>query len=213
MMTKQLDQLISSGIVAVVRKVRSDRTMQVIESLVAGGVSGIEITVDSEDAFKHIKEAKKQFGHQSVIGAGTVLDGHTAQSAIHAGAEFIFAPTLNKETIQVANRYGKIVIPGVFTPTEMLQAYEWGADVVKVFPANVLGSSFIKGVRGPLGHIPVMPTGGISLDNVAEFIKAGSVALGVGGSLIRKDYIENQDWESLKNLAVSYVKSVQTARN
>lgn len=212
-MTKQLDQLTSSGIVAVVRKVRSDRVMQVVESLVAGGVSGIEITVDSDDALKHIKEAKNQFGHQAVIGAGTVLDGHAAQSAVHAGADFIFAPTLNKETIQVANRYGKIVIPGVFTPTEMLKAYEWGADVVKVFPANVLGSSFIKGVRGPLGHIPVMPTGGINLDNAAEFIKAGSVALGIGGSLIREEYIEKQDWESLESLAASYVKSVQTARN
>ncbi len=210
---KQLARLTESGIIAVVRKIDSGKVQDVISSLINGGVTGIEITVDSEHAYEHIRKAKEKYADQAVIGAGTVLDAYTAQTAIQAGAEFIFAPTLDKETIQVANRYGKIAIPGVFTPTEMLRAYEYGADIVKVFPANVVGTQFLKAVKGPLPHIHVMPTGGINLDNAGDFIRAGSIALGVGGSLLDKDLIENKSWADLEQLAASYVKEVEKARN
>jgi 2-dehydro-3-deoxyphosphogluconate aldolase / (4S)-4-hydroxy-2-oxoglutarate aldolase len=209
---QNLDRLTKSGVVAVVRRMDRDKVMDVIASLVDGGITGIEITMDSMDAQNVIGEAKKRFGDQAVIGAGTVLNAETAECAIHAGAEFIFAPSLDKETILMAKKYGKIAIPGVFTPTEMVKGYEWGADIVKVFPADVLGSKFIKGVRAPLQHIPMIPTGGIHLDNVAEFIQAGSIAVGVGGALLKRDFIVNGQWNKLSQLAHEYVEAVSNAR-
>lgn len=207
-----LSRLLKSGIIAVVRKIEEDKVIQVIAALVEGGITGIEVTMDSANALNTISEAKKLFGDKAVIGVGTVLDGYSAHLAIQAGADFIFAPTLSQNTIAVSNRYGKIVIPGVFTPTEILQAYEWGADIVKVFPASVLGSQFIKDVSGPLGHIPMMPTGGISLENIEEYIKAGAVAVGVGGSLLNKEYIHNSEWDKLTDLARQYTEIVANAR-
>ncbi|KKK36807.1 2-dehydro-3-deoxyphosphogluconate aldolase [Mesobacillus campisalis] len=207
-----LSKLLKSGVVAVVRRVERKKTMNVVSSLVSGGVTGIEITMDSEDVLGTIQEASARFGHKAVIGAGTVLDGKSAQQAIEAGAEFIFAPTLKRETIESAKGLEKIVIPGVFTPTEILQAHEWGADVVKVFPASTLGPDFIKQVRAPLGHVKMMPTGGVQLSNTKAFIQAGSVAVGVGGSLVRKDLIEDQKWEELSRLAEQFVKRVKEGR-
>ncbi|THE11603.1 bifunctional 4-hydroxy-2-oxoglutarate aldolase/2-dehydro-3-deoxy-phosphogluconate aldolase [Bacillus timonensis] len=207
-----LSNLLDSGVIAVVRKVSREKVTQVVSSLIAGGVTGIEITIDSEDALGAIREVKDIFGEKAVIGAGTVLNSQSAEMAIEAGAEFIFAPTLHKGTIEVTKGYKKIVIPGVFTPTEILQAYEWGADVVKVFPASSLGPDFIKQIRGPLGHIPMMPTGGIDLENTEDFIAAGSVAVGVGGALLRKDLIDNNQWEPLTSLAQQFVQLVRKAR-
>jgi 2-dehydro-3-deoxyphosphogluconate aldolase/(4S)-4-hydroxy-2-oxoglutarate aldolase len=208
-----LTKTLKSGVIAVVRRIEEEKVINVISALVKGGITGIEVTMDSPNALQAIKEAKKLFGDKAVIGAGTVLDGNAATLAIQYGADFIFAPTLKQETIEVANRYGKIAIPGVFTPTEILQAYEWGADVVKVFPASVLGSQFIKDVRGPLGHIPMMPTGGINIDNIGDYIKAGAVAAGVGGSLLKKDLIANNEWDKLTDLAHQYVTKIAEARN
>lgn len=207
-----LNTIVESGVVAVVRRIEKEKVMNVISALVEGGITGIEMTMDSENVLETIAEAKATFSDRAVIGAGTVLDGESARLAIQAGAEFIFAPTLKQETITVANRYGKIAIPGVFTPTEILQAYEWGADIVKVFPASVLGSKFIKDVKGPLGHIPMMPTGGIDLDNIQEYIKAGAIAAGVGGSLLNKELIQQGKWDELTHLARQYVEKVAEAR-
>lgn len=208
----KIDLLLSSGIIAVVRKIEANKVMDVISALVDGGVTGIEVTLDSENVFEVIGEAQKKFGERVVVGAGTVLDGTSARMAIQAGADFIFAPTLSRETIEVTKRYGKIVIPGVFTPTEILQATEWGADVVKIFPASVLGSQFIKDVRGPLGHIKMMPTGGITLENVGEYIRAGAVAAGVGSSLLDKKMISTSDWVGLSEHANNYVNEVKKAK-
>ncbi|GAB6926514.1 bifunctional 4-hydroxy-2-oxoglutarate aldolase/2-dehydro-3-deoxy-phosphogluconate aldolase [Paenibacillus sp. JCM 10914] len=208
----QLKRLLESGIIAVVRRIDEDKVMHVIGALVEGGVTGIEMTMDSPNVLQVIQEAKKKYGDKAVIGAGTVLDAEAAVAAIQAGAEFLFAPTLSQDTIKVAKRYGKIVIPGVFTPTEMLQAQEWGADVVKLFPASVLGPKFIKDVRGPLGHIKMMPTGGIDIDNIADYIQAGAVAAGVGGSLMKKDLIEQGKWDELAALAKAFTTKVAQAR-
>jgi 2-dehydro-3-deoxyphosphogluconate aldolase / (4S)-4-hydroxy-2-oxoglutarate aldolase len=209
----QLDKMLQSGIVAVIRKIERQQISDVISALVEGGITGIEVTVDSEDAFGAISEAKKRYGSSAVIGAGTVLDGETAKMAIHAGADFLFSPTLCEETIRVSNRYGKIAIPGVFTPTEIIKAYEWGADLVKVFPASVLGPEFIKDVRGPLPHVPMMPTGGITLDNVADYIRAGAVAAGVGGSLLKKELLISRDMRGLTELADQFVTIIKNTRS
>jgi 2-dehydro-3-deoxyphosphogluconate aldolase/(4S)-4-hydroxy-2-oxoglutarate aldolase len=207
-----LSSLTDSGIIAVVRRLDPTKTLKAIESLVNGGITGIEITVDSEGAIPLIQEAKREFGSDAVIGAGTILDGTSAREAILAGAEFIFSPTLSQETIEMSRRYGKVVIPGVMTPTEMLRAYEWGADAVKIFPASVLGPSFIKDVKGPLGHIPIVPTGGINLENLSAYIQAGAIAVGVGGSLMNPILIQENQWIELTDLAKQFVEEVKRAR-
>ncbi|MCD8511693.1 MAG: bifunctional 4-hydroxy-2-oxoglutarate aldolase/2-dehydro-3-deoxy-phosphogluconate aldolase [Bacillus sp. (in: Bacteria)] len=199
-----MEFLLGPKVVAVIRKVDRDKVMSVIEALIEGGITGIEITLDSDDALGAIKEAKEKFAGRAGVGAGTVLSGEQAQAAIDAGADFIFAPTLSKETIEVTKRHGKIAIPGVFTPTEMQQAYEWGADMVKVFPASVVGPQFVKDVKGPLGHIPIVVTGGIGVDNFKDFLNAGAVAVGVGGSLLNKEFIANGQFGKLTELAKEY---------
>ena len=212
-MSNTVDKIVESGIVAVVRKISSDKVYHVIDALVAGGVTAIEITLDSDKATEVIHTANTRYKGQVVIGAGTVLDSEGAYNAISNGAQFVFAPTLSEETIRVAKRYGKVAIPGVFTPTEILKASEYGADIVKIFPGSVLGPQFIKDVRGPLGHIKMMPTGGITLENLGAFIKAGAVAVGVGGSLLNKELIENEDWDSLRSLAKDFVEEVKKHRS
>lgn len=213
MSNSTLKKLLSSGIVAVVRKVDPTKVDSLVQSFVNGGISGIEVTVDSEDSYNKIYQLKQNYGDKAVIGAGTVVTSKQAKEAIEAGADFIFAPTLNQEVIDYTKAQGKIMIPGVFSPTEIYQGYIWGADVVKVFPASVLGPKFIKDVNGPLGYIPKMPTGGIDLSNIEEFIKAGSVAAGIGGSLVNKNLIEQENWEELQLLAQAYVDKVATARS
>jgi len=207
-----INKITKSGVIAVVRNLNYKQTLHVVESLVKGGITGIEITVSSNNAFDSIKDAKKQFGKEAIIGAGTVLDGETARKAIEKGAEFIFAPSLNKETIQVSNRYGKIAIPGVLTPTEIVKAYEWGADAVKIFPASALGPKFIKDIKTPLDYISIVPTGGITLDNVSEYIQAGAMAVGIGGSLINKQIIHERRWQEITNIAELYTNKVSLAR-
>lgn len=207
-----VDQIIESGIIAVVRKVPVSKVYETIDALVKGGVKAIEVTLDSEKAFEVINTVQSKYNGEIIIGAGTVLDPEGAYNAIANGAQFIFAPTLNEETIKVAKRYNKLAIPGVFTPTEMLKASECGADIVKIFPGSVLGPQFIKDVRGPLGHIKMMPTGGITLENLGEYIKAGAVAVGVGSSLLDKKMIDNENWDALTKLAEAFVQEVQKAR-
>lgn len=201
-----LNRLLSSGIVAVVRKIEPEKVDQLVGSLIAGGVSGIEVTIDSEDALEKIYELKNKYREQAVIGAGTIFNKIQAAEAIAAGADFIFAPTLDKETIEYTKKQGKIMIPGAFTPTEIFQGYAWGADIIKVFPASALGPNFIKDVKGPLNNIPIMPTGGISLDNIDSFFEVGSVAVGVGGSLVNSRLIKKDKWIDLQNLAFQFTE-------
>jgi 2-dehydro-3-deoxyphosphogluconate aldolase / (4S)-4-hydroxy-2-oxoglutarate aldolase len=203
-----LDHMLSSGIVAVIRKVSPSKVKPLVEAFINGGVTGIEITMDSEDALRIISEMKETFGEKAVIGAGTVMNKEQAEQAISAGADFIFAPILSKETIEYTKEQGVIMIPGVFTPTEMHLANQWGADMVKIFPANVLGPKFLKDVSGPISDIPMMPTGGVNLDNVQSFMEAGAVAAGIGGSLVNKSLIEREDWVELEELAKKYVEKV-----
>ncbi|WP_449355180.1 bifunctional 4-hydroxy-2-oxoglutarate aldolase/2-dehydro-3-deoxy-phosphogluconate aldolase [Virgibacillus natechei] len=207
-----LDRLTSTGVIAVIRGINPAKVLQVIDSVVKGGITAIEITIDSEDAFTLIQKTKEEFGMDIIVGAGTVLDGTSTRSAIKSGASFIVAPTLNEETIAMGRRHGVDVIPGVMTPTEMLQAMEIGADAVKVFPASVLGPSFIKDVKGPLAHIPIITTGGINIDNLGDFIRSGAMAVGVGGSLLNAKLIEENKWSELTQLAKQYVEKVEEAR-
>ncbi|MFD2658600.1 bifunctional 4-hydroxy-2-oxoglutarate aldolase/2-dehydro-3-deoxy-phosphogluconate aldolase [Gracilibacillus thailandensis] len=201
------EKMISSGIVAVVRKVDPKKVNQLVNSLITGGVSGIEITMDSEKALETINELKDIHNHRVTIGAGTVVNKKQATEAINAGADFIFAPIIDKATIEYTKREDKIMVPGAFTPTEIYQGYLYGADAIKIFPSNVVGPKFIQDVKGPLSEIPLMPTGGISLENIQSYFEVGCIAAGVGGSLVDLKLINNNKWAELEDLARKYVNS------
>jgi 2-dehydro-3-deoxyphosphogluconate aldolase / (4S)-4-hydroxy-2-oxoglutarate aldolase len=198
----KLEELKKRKLVAVIRGARPDQIVPIARALKEGGIRTLEITVETPKVCDLIETVKEELGDEIIVGAGTVLDPETARAAIMAGAEFIFSPTVNVETIKMAKRYGVISIPGALTPTEILTAYEHGADIIKVFPADALGVGYFKNVKGPFPHIPLMPTGGVNLDNLASFLKAGAVAAGLGGSLINPAKLNfDEDYAALKETA------------
>lgn len=206
-----LNRLISEKLVAVVRLDSGDQLIKVAEALKAGGITAIEFTVPTPNSLEMIKQAAVYFGDEVLMGAGTVLDPETARSAILSGAQFIVTPALNIKTIELCRRYGKPIIPGAMTPTEILTAWEAGADMVKVFPADILGSAYLKAVLAPLPQIRLVPTGGISSENAAEYLKAGATALGVGGKLVSKSAVANGDWAAISAEAQRLVHAVHQA--
>lgn len=209
---KNMNKLIESGLVAVIRRPNKEQVHSIAEALIDGGVGALEITVDTPGVLDIIEELKATYSERVLVGAGTVLDAETAKKAIDAGADFIFSPSFDKETVEMTNRYGRISIPGVMTPTEMVLAYQAGADILKVFPADALGIDYIKNVQGPLSHIPMMPTGGVSIDNVGAFIKNGAVAVGVGGTLVDRKAIEEKNYGELTRKAREFSQAIQRAR-
>src|SRR5947208_3347692 len=176
----QLRQILDSGIVAVVRSPDSDQLVEATRALADGGVNVVEITMTVPFALDVLRQVRKALGDRVLLGAGTVLDPETARAVLLAGAEFIVAPTVNLDVIRLCQRYDKLVMPGAFTPTEILTAWEAGADVVKVFPAEVVGPAFFKALRGPLPQVRLMPTGGVDLTTAASFLRAGACCLGGG---------------------------------
>lgn len=213
-MTKgeQLRLMEETGVVAVIRTQDGGELVSICEALVAGGVLAVEITMTSPGALEAIYQASKVLGGKAIIGAGSVLDGETARAALLAGADFLVSPVLRQDVITMAKRYGKIVIPGAFSPTEILTAWEAGADVVKVFPATKLGPEFFKDIRGPLPQVKLTPTGGISLKNLGEFLRAGAEFVGVGSALVSKRIVAEKDWAGLTRLAAEYIEAAQEAR-
>lgn len=179
-----LTRLHEERIVAIIRGVTGDEFYGLIDTLVENDIRTMEITVDTPGVYEKIAHMKEQYDEQVAIGAGTVLDRETAVLAINAGAEFLVSPSLNLDVIKTAKRYGKMVLPGCMTPTEMVQAYEAGADAIKVFPASVVGPKYLRELSGPLGHIPLLPTGGIGQQNAREYLEAGAIAVGLGSSLV-----------------------------
>ncbi len=210
--TSQLQQVVESGIVAVVRSPDSGQLVDVARALVSGGVGVMEITFTVPNALEVIRQVRQALGDQVLLGAGTVLDAETARAALLAGAEFIVAPTLNLEVIRLCHRYDKLVMPGAFTPTEILTAWEAGADIVKVFPADVGGPAYLKAIRGPLPQVRLMPTGGVDLQTAAAFLKAGACCLGVGGQLVEPKAVAQGNFEHIRDLARQYVQIVREAR-
>ena len=208
----QLQRVLDCGIVAVVRSPDSHRLVDVATALAAGGVTVMEITFTVPNALDVIRQVRQHLGEGVLLGAGTVLDAETARAAMLAGAEFIVAPTLNLDVIRLCRRYDKIVMPGAFTPTEILTAWEAGADVVKVFPADVGGPAYFKALRAPLPQIRLMPTGGVDLKTAAEFLKAGACCLGVGGQLVDAKAVAAGNYDRLRDLAGQYIEVVQKTR-
>ena len=204
-----MQRVIDCGIVAVVRFSDPGPLVEVVKALAAGGVTVAEVTFTVPNALDVIREAKRQLGDRVLLGAGTVLDTETARAALLAGAEFIVSPSLNLDVIKMCRRYDKLVMPGAFTPTEVLTAWEAGADIVKVFPADVVGPAFFKALRGPLPQVKLMPTGGVDLNTAAEFLKAGAVCLGVGGQLVDPKAIAAGDFAAITTLARQYIEVVK----
>ncbi len=209
---RDLQRVLDCGIVAVVRFADPGPLVEVVRALADGGVTVAEVTFTVPGALDVIREARRQLGDRVLLGAGTVLDPETARAAILAGAEFVVAPTVNAEVIRLCRRYDKLVMPGAFTPTEVLTAWEAGADIIKVFPADVVGPAFFKALRGPLPQVKLMPTGGVDLSTAAEFLKAGAVCLGVGGQLVEPKAVAAGDFARITQLARQYVEIVKQCR-
>ena len=209
---QQLQRVLDAGIVAVVRAPDPGGLVEVIRALAAGGVTVAEVTLTVPNALDVVRAAKAALGDSVLLGAGTVLDAETCRAALLAGAEFIVAPTLNLDVIRLCRRYDKLVMPGAFTPTEVLTAWEAGADVVKVFPAEVVGPAFFKAMRGPLPQVRLMPTGGVDLTTAADFLKAGACCLGIGSQLVDPQLVAARAYDRLRDLAAQYVEVVRRAR-
>ena len=207
-----LKRILDGGIVAVVRSESPDQLVQVVRALADGGVTAAEITFTVPDALDVIRTVRKEMGDAIVLGAGTVLDPETARAALLAGAEYIVGPGLNLEVIKLCRRYDKVVMPGALTPTEVIAAWEAGADVVKIFPSDLGGPGYLKALRGPLPQIRMMPTGGVDLHTAAAFLKAGACCLGVGGSLVESKAIASGDFERIRDLARQFVAIVREFR-
>jgi 2-dehydro-3-deoxyphosphogluconate aldolase / (4S)-4-hydroxy-2-oxoglutarate aldolase len=212
-MSKQeiLDKILDKKIIAVIRLKEAEKLRKVIEAVYAGGITVIEITMTVPNAVKLIEEMAGYFENKIIVGAGSVLDKKTAGDVIKAGARFVVSPVFKKEIIETAHKYDLPVMPGAFTPTEIQNAYEAGADVVKVFPADIVGMKYFKSVLAPLPHLKLMPTGGVDLHNAGEWIKAGACSVGIGTALLDKNAIKNEQYEILTVNAQTITKSISGA--
>ncbi|MFL5241135.1 MAG: bifunctional 4-hydroxy-2-oxoglutarate aldolase/2-dehydro-3-deoxy-phosphogluconate aldolase [Gemmataceae bacterium] len=209
---KLLVRVLDCGIVAVLRTPDREQLVKVAEALIDGGITVAEITMTVPHALEALREVRQALGDRLLLGAGTVLDSETARAVILAGADFVVAPTLNCDVIRLCRRYDKLAIPGAFTPTEILTAWEAGADIVKVFPADVVGPAFFKAVRAPLPQIKLMPTGGVDLATAAAFLQAGACCLGVGSQLVDPKAVALGQFDRIRELAAQYAAVVKEFR-
>lgn len=206
-----LNRIKDTGLVAVVRAENSDQAFKITEACIEGGVAAIEITFTVPGAQDVIKDLAQKFtSGEIIIGAGTVLDPETARTAILSGAQYVVSPCLNVETVKLCNRYQVPVMPGAMTIREVVECMEAGADIVKIFPGELFGPAIIKAVKGPLPQAQMMPTGGVSLDNVHEWIKAGAVAVGAGGNLTAG--AKKGDYASITSIAKQFIEKIREVR-
>ena len=208
-----VSRLIDIGIIAVVRTDRTEQVIPIAEALIAGGVTAVEITLTVPNAEKAIAAAREKFRDAALIGAGSVLSVAQCHSVLKAGAQFVVSPVGNVRLIEVAHKVDRPVMLGAFTPSEAQLVHEWGADFVKLFPADQLGPAFIKAIRTPMPHLRIVPTGGVDLNTAADFLKAGCVALGLGSSLLKPDLLKSENWLELTRLAGQYIEIVRKFRS
>lgn len=209
---KILSHIISTGIITVIRMKDAGRVIKVITAIMSGGVKSIEITMTVPGAVDIIATLAKSVSDDVVIGAGTVVDVQTANQVIDAGAQFVVGPILNLDIVKLCRERDTVVMPGCFSPTEIFTAWHAGADIVKVFPATLLGPKYFKDIRGPFPDIRLMPTGGVTVDNVGEWIAAGAVAVGIGSDLLDKKSIDEERYEVLTERARSMVQNFLKAK-
>lgn len=199
----------NTRIIPIIRTKNARSVIPVCQALLKGGINVVELTMTIPGAVEKLREISAQAGEGVIIGMGSVLDAKMAESAIVAGAHFIVSPITKLEVINVARSAGCVCVSGAYTPTEAQLAYEAGADYVKIFPADTLGAQYIKAILAPMPHLKLIPTGGVTLENINTFFEAGAVAVGVGSSLVSKKILETEDWEALTKLASEYARAVQ----
>jgi 2-dehydro-3-deoxyphosphogluconate aldolase / (4S)-4-hydroxy-2-oxoglutarate aldolase len=201
------------GIVPIVRTDSAEGAVKAIEAVYRGGIRAAEITMTVPGAIKALEKLADQFGDQIILGAGTVLDPETARACMLAGAQFFVTPSLKLSTIEMVKRYSKVICPGALTPTEVVTAWEAGADIVKIFPCgNVGGAKYIKALRGPFPHIEMIPTGGVNLETAGEFLKAGACAVAVGGELVDAKTIKEGRFDIIEERTRQYLAVIAKAR-
>jgi len=210
--TDKLNLIRETGVIAIMRAQSSAQLIAAADAIKAGGVRVIEVTMTTPGALDVIAEATHRYGDAVLFGAGSVLDAETARAAILAGAGFIVAPTLTLDVIALCNRYSIPVMPGCFTPTEMLTAWEAGADMVKLFPAEIGGPALVKAIRAPLPQLEIVPVGGVDLNTAADFIRNGAAALGVGSSLVNQKLLDTGDMAELTRRAARFIEEVKKGR-
>jgi 2-dehydro-3-deoxyphosphogluconate aldolase/(4S)-4-hydroxy-2-oxoglutarate aldolase len=201
-----------TGVIAIMRAQSSAQLIAAADAIKLGGVRAIEVTMTTPGALDVIAEAKERYGSDVIFGAGTVLDPETGRAAILAGADFVVAPTLNLELVQLCNRYSIPVAPGCYSPTEALTGWEAGADFIKLFPASVGGPSLVNAILAPLPQIRIIPVGGVNLDTAADFIRNGAAALGVGSSLVNQKLLDEGNLDELTRRASAYIQEVRKGR-
>ena len=209
---EKLDLIRSTGVIAIMRADSSEQLIAAADAIKAGGVQVIEVTMTTPGALTVIEEAKQRYGEEVLFGAGSVLDNETARAAILAGADFVVAPTLKIPMVELCNRYSIPVVPGIFTPTEALTAWEAGADMVKLFPASVGGPKLVKAILAPLPQLEIVPVGGVSMENATAFIRNGASALGVGSALVNRTVLEAGDMDELTRRASVLIDKVKEGR-
>jgi 2-dehydro-3-deoxyphosphogluconate aldolase/(4S)-4-hydroxy-2-oxoglutarate aldolase len=208
-----LSFIMDTGIVPVVRTTSAEGALKAIDAIYRGGIRAAEITMTVPGAIRALEQVADAFGDKLVLGAGTVLDAETARTAMLAGAQFFVSPSLRPATIEMVKRYSKVMMPGALTPTEVLTAWESGADIVKVFPCgNVGGPKYIKALRAPFPQIEMIPTGGVNLETAGEFLKAGACAVAVGGELVDNKSIAEGRFEVIEQRARQYMEVIARAR-
>jgi 2-dehydro-3-deoxyphosphogluconate aldolase/(4S)-4-hydroxy-2-oxoglutarate aldolase len=209
----QIKRIETSKLIAIIRSQSCQELMEVVSAILAGGIDVIEVTMTTPNALDVIRNVSGRFGDKILMGAGSVLDAQTARAAMLAGAEFIVSPVTRPDVIQICSRYGKVSIPGALTPTEILDAWDAGADFVKVFPCTRMGPGYIKDVLAPMPQLKLVPTGGVSAETAGEFLSAGAVALGVGGSLVSKKLIDAGRFDQITEAARQLVEAVKKNRS
>jgi 2-dehydro-3-deoxyphosphogluconate aldolase/(4S)-4-hydroxy-2-oxoglutarate aldolase len=208
---KMIEKIIAAGVVAVIRAESKEKARQIVEAVKKGGIRVIELTMTVPGAVDIIKELCEANGnHELIIGAGTVLDSETAGACIRAGADFIVSPSLNPDVLKLCNRYRVAVMPGVVTVRDAVEALEYGVEIIKVFPASLFGPEIIKALKGPLPQANFMPTGGVTLDNIQDWVKAGAVAVGIGSELTKG--AKTGDYKLVEKTASQFVEQFQIAR-
>ena len=207
-----LDLIRQTGVVAIMRAKSSEQLLAAADAIKAGGVNAIEVTMTTPGALDVIRQAVTRYGADVLFGVGSVLDPESARAAILAGAQFVVCPTLNLKTIELCKRYAIPVIPGAYTPTEILTAWEAGADMVKVFPASVGGPAYIKAIKAPLPQVKLVPVGGVNLNTTADFIRAGAEVVAVGSALVNQQLLDTQDFDTITDRARRFREEVEKGR-
>jgi 2-dehydro-3-deoxyphosphogluconate aldolase/(4S)-4-hydroxy-2-oxoglutarate aldolase len=210
---EKLDVIRKTGVIAIMRAQSSGQLLDAAKAILAGGVRVIEVTMTTPGALQVIEEAKTAFSDEVLFGAGSVLDPESARAVILAGADFVVAPSLNLQVVELCSRYSIPVMPGCYTPTEIVTAWQAGADMVKLFPASVGGPGFVKALLAPLPQVEIVPVGGVNMNTAADFIKNGAAALGVGSDLVNQKLLANGEFDELTRRAEGFIEAVKKGRS